>query len=886
MNSKSPIDSLGFKHTEPAYAMTSASLVRYSQHSDRRNSTILLSSNDPQEVEVTRRRQGGGGPRERADAPGRRQEQRSDSGGGGQSGGGGGFGGSGGGYGGSGGLGGGGGGGQLPIGDIIALLLRLPRPVLVALILLVCCVGVAYLTLGGLGSALPTVDQSQVPTVASVVQQQPPTATLAPRPATSLPPPATKPAVDQSSSGAKWLVMLYQDAKDQVLDQDIFTDFNEAERVGSTDRVRIVAQIDRYRGARTDPQWKSAKRFLIAQDSDLRTVHSEQLADIGQVNMADAQTLVDFVTWAVRAFPSDKYALIMSDHGMGWPGGWTDPAAPQAAITNRGVPLASSIGNLMYLNDIDKALATIRTRAGIDKFELIGMDACLMSQMEVLDALAPHARYAVLSEETEPALGWAYTGFLNALSANPNMSGAELASAVVKTYITDDQRIVDDQARAEFVGRGSSLGGLFGPSTVPSAAQVAREMGAAVTLSAIDLESFPALMQTVNDLAVSLQQADPKAVSQSRSYAQSFTSVFGKSVPPSYIDLGNWLQVLDRANTNSTVANASQQVTAALKKTVIAEKHGQGKPGATGISIYFPNSQLYSSAAAGPQSYTAIANRFAADSLWDDYLAFFYTGKRFTSTSGGVAVPSAGTAIKAPNAGGIQVSPLLLSAQTAAPGRPVTLRADVDGKNVGYVKLFVGFYDKASNSINVTDEDYLQSSQTRDASGVYYPVWPESKFTLKFTWDPVVFAINDGKKSVPALFSPETYGAAAADTVYTVDGIYTPSGGSGARGVRLYFRDKVLRQVFTFTGNDPSGAPREVVTKPGDKFTLIEKWIDIDASGKATAPATQTGETLTFGDQPFRWVDMDAAAGEYVVGFNVEDLDGNPNQSFNRITVQ
>lgn len=48
--------------------------------------------------------------------------------------------------------------------------------------------------------------------------------------------------------------MLYQDAKDQVLDQDIFTDLNEAERTGSTDRVRIVAQIDRYRGPQTDPQ--------------------------------------------------------------------------------------------------------------------------------------------------------------------------------------------------------------------------------------------------------------------------------------------------------------------------------------------------------------------------------------------------------------------------------------------------------------------------------------------------------------------------------------------------------------------------------------------------------------------------------------------------------
>jgi hypothetical protein len=92
------------------------------------------------------------------------------------------------------------------------------------------------------------------------------------------------------------------------------------------------------------------------------------------------------------------------------------------------------------------------------------MDACLMSQMEVLAALAPHGRYAVASQETEPALGWAYTGFLDTLEANPDVTGAELARSIVETYIEDDQRIVDDQARAEFVSRGSTLGGLFGPA--------------------------------------------------------------------------------------------------------------------------------------------------------------------------------------------------------------------------------------------------------------------------------------------------------------------------------------------------------------------------------------------------------------------------------------
>ena len=76
--------------------------------------------------------------------------------------------------------------------------------------------------------------------------------------------------------------------------------------------------------------------------------------------------------------------------------------------------------------DLDTALGEIRSQTGLDKFELIGMDACLMGQLEVFSALEPHARYAVASQETEPALGWAYTSFLDTLTQNPDVTGADL----------------------------------------------------------------------------------------------------------------------------------------------------------------------------------------------------------------------------------------------------------------------------------------------------------------------------------------------------------------------------------------------------------------------------------------------------------------------------
>jgi hypothetical protein len=221
-------------------------------------------------------------------------------------------------------------------------------------------------------------------------------ATATPRPAvpTATPVPFRPPAA--SSDGQSWLVMLYQDADDKILEQDIYVDLNEAERVGSSERVHIVAQVDRFSaGYRGDGDWTGTKRFYITQDEDLQQVGSQVIEDLGEVNMADGATLVDFVTWAMDTFPADRHVLIMSDHGMGWPGGWSDPEP--GGTVDRNIPLASALGDELYLMELDEALGEIRSRTGLEAFEMIGMDACLMGHVEVFSVLASHARYAVAS---------------------------------------------------------------------------------------------------------------------------------------------------------------------------------------------------------------------------------------------------------------------------------------------------------------------------------------------------------------------------------------------------------------------------------------------------------------------------------------------------------
>ena len=75
--------------------------------------------------------------------------------------------------------------------------------------------------------------------------------------------------------------------------------------------------------------------------------------------------------------------------------------------------------------------------------DLLGMDACLMSCLEVAFQSAGDVRAIVSSEELEPGDGWPYDKILADLRAKPTMDGATLGKAVVKRYIESYKNLTD-----------------------------------------------------------------------------------------------------------------------------------------------------------------------------------------------------------------------------------------------------------------------------------------------------------------------------------------------------------------------------------------------------------------------------------------------------------
>lgn len=664
-----------------------------------------------------------------------------------------------------------------------------------------------------------------------------------------------------------WLIMLYSDADDEVLEADIFTDLNEAELVGSTEQVQIVAQLDRYAGAFDgDGDWTSTKRFYVTQDDDLTTIGSEEIEDLGEINMADGQSLVDFAIWGITTYPAEHYVLILSDHGMGWPGGWNDPD-PEGPGPD-GLPLTAN-GDLLLLSEMDAAMDLIIAETGITKFELIGFDACLMGHLEVAAAMQPYANYVVASQEVEPSLGWAYTSFLTALNADPAMDGAALSKAIVDSYIAEDQRILDDTARTNFVGDASPE-------------EVLKVLGADVTLSAIQTSALPDVLAGLDALAVALVSEDQSLVAEARTYAQSFANVFDPDLPDPYIDLGHFASVLQALSENAEVDAAVDQLLTAIGAAVVAEKHGPDRPGATGLSIYFPDSDLYETSFGGYEIYPEVSSRFADTSLWDGFLDYHYYE---VPLDGSDAEEPTRATLLAPGATVLTLDPLEISAEQITVNESATINTTVKGDKIGFIYSFTGYYDPENDTILIADQDFIEGDDTREIGGVYYPDWGDTnEVTLDHEWRPVVFGINDGTKTEFALFQPEDYGAPDEDFTYLVEGIYTFANG-GKRYAELLFREDELQQIFGYMNEDGSGAPREINPKPGDTFTVLNQLIQLNEESEEVEYISEEGATLTFGEETFTLEELPAPAGDYVLGIIAEDLDGNAYEEYISITV-
>jgi len=372
--------------------------------------------------------------------------------------------------------------------------------------------------------------------------------------------------------------MIYLDA-DNNLESAGINDINEMEIVGSTPEVNIVVQVDRipysvlaannegHLDDSSNSNWTNTRRYYITQDFDPYQISSDLKSELGELNMGDSQTLVDFASWAITEYPAKKYLLVIWNHG----GGFRSPAYTAKDIAWDD----TSGGDKITMPELEYALSAISAQMG-KNIDIVGMDACLMAMTEVAYQIKDYADILVASEENEPGDGWPYDTILGQLVVNPTTSPEQLATDIVDKYIYS-------------------------------------YLSYDVTQSAIDLSYMNTLATQLSNFALAIMSdpLTPKNVYINAAYSSQY---YGD---PDFIDLYDFCSKVLIYSYNVQVKSIALSIQQTLISSVVINSNfnGWSVSDSKGLSIYFPWYYAYNS-----NKYNS--TNFAQDTFWDEMLLY------------------------------------------------------------------------------------------------------------------------------------------------------------------------------------------------------------------------------------------------------------------------
>jgi hypothetical protein len=297
---------------------------------------------------------------------------------------------------------------------------------------------------------------------------------------------------------------------------------------------------------------------------------------------SSVKLLSDFVETGRSAAGDGPWMLAISGHGSGAVGeflGYREHREP------------------LYLHDLKNALAPKSSTKLERKMDIIGMDCCSMSMVEVAFEVAPYARFMVASEGDILNHGWPYRTILDAIvDLDPEEAGAEIVRQFVGSY--SDYAILDVASHC-----------------------------AVCDLELAHLLSEP--MRRLSQLLTSrIHDADvwrPAVLAHWE--AQSYKD-------EEYVDLADFCDRLRMHIGDRDVRDACSDVIAVVDQVVgVTSFSGSAFQFSTGLSIYFP--WCYDAAKAGRgasglsdlESYQKLA--FSRETLWGHFLeAYLWATRR------------------------------------------------------------------------------------------------------------------------------------------------------------------------------------------------------------------------------------------------------------------
>ena len=139
----------------------------------------------------------------------------------------------------------------------------------------------------------------------------------------------------------------------------------------------------------------------------------------GKTSMVKPATLTAFMDYCYENYPSDSYDLILWDHGGGPAYGFG----------------ADGYGDDLSLSETGKAFSESELFQSNKKLDMVIYDCCLMGNTEMIAALGDYADYFICSPEEVPGGGIDHKIWLDAVKAEPSLSGAEIGKLIADDFV-------------------------------------------------------------------------------------------------------------------------------------------------------------------------------------------------------------------------------------------------------------------------------------------------------------------------------------------------------------------------------------------------------------------------------------------------------------------
>ena len=408
-------------------------------------------------------------------------------------------------------------------------------------------------------------------------------------------------------------VLFYMNGDNDLTDE-VLSAVDRMETVGSTATLNIVALVDGHPDgtSRFGSKWMGTRLLHITLDNQTSQINSKVLADWGERDLGNPDTLAQFIRDALELFPAEKYIFCAFAHGKGV----IDTGRLVHDFGEKSLSISSDATShsIMSLTAFKGALET-----GLNgrRFSLTVLFSCLSGMVEIAYSLGDVTDYLIASEDeirlvndppgTHQLRGISFEDLLRDLKSRPRLSDPELGRRVVDRFVEPYHKDV----------RTLDAGGGKMSYRYPAGLALIDCIATARLVAALD-ELAGELINRLNHPETVLPiLADLQLTLKNTPTFKSFLNL-------EYYDLFNFLEHMARTTADFHIREKSMRCAKLLKSEVVRFERHTPDAQSHGMSIFFGHYLV-------PENVFAAhylmyrRTRFSRHTRWDELIQTYRT---------------------------------------------------------------------------------------------------------------------------------------------------------------------------------------------------------------------------------------------------------------------